>query len=165
MADEIDRTPGPRISRRVPGARAWFRFLKDPSSVRRALRVIIAANLTVVVAGGLLIWLLDPKDYPNVGLAFWYILQTVTTVGYGDATPTEPLGRLVGAIVMLTAIGFLSILTASITSAFVDARQAARRAPVDLVEAEHRERLEARLDELFVRLAAIERQGGDDRRS
>jgi voltage-gated potassium channel len=120
--DETDGPPGPTISRRIPAGRAWYRFLRDPSSVRRALRVIIAANLTVVVIAGLLLWLLDPKDYPNVGLAFWYILQTVTTVGYGDATPTEPLGRLVGAIVMLTAIGFLSIITASITSAFVDAR-------------------------------------------
>jgi voltage-gated potassium channel len=111
------------------------------------------------VAGGLLIWLLDPHDYPDPWLAFWYVLQTVTTVGYGDATPTEPLGRLVGAIVMLLAIGFLSILTASITSAFVEARQAARRASLDAEEAAHRVRIEAKLDDLGARLEALERQG------
>jgi len=31
----------------------------------------------------------------------WYALQTVTTVGYGDVTPTELGGRLVGVLLML----------------------------------------------------------------
>jgi Ion channel len=146
---------------RMPVGRAWNRFVSDPSSIRNAVRVIIGAYLTAVVAGGLLIWLLDPRDYPDPWLAFWYVLQTVTTVGYGDATPTEPLGRLVGAVVMLLGIGFLSILTASITSAFVEARQAARRASLEAEEAAHRVRIEAKLDELVARLEEVERQGPD----
>jgi len=150
-----------RVPGRMPVGRAWNRFVSDPTSVRRAVRVIIGAYVTAVVAGGIVIWLLDPKDYPDPWLAFWYVLQTVTTVGYGDATPTEPLGRVVGAIVMLLGIGFLSILTASITSAFVEAHQAARRAPREAAEAAHRARLEASLDELMARLEAIERQGRD----
>ena len=36
------------------------------------------------------------------------ILQTVTTIGYGDVTPTVPIGRLVGRIVMLLAIASLA---------------------------------------------------------
>jgi voltage-gated potassium channel len=152
--EPIGHVPG-----RIPVGRAWNRFVSDPTSVRNAVRVIIGAYLVSVIAGGLLIWFLDPKDYPDPWLAFWYVLQTVTTVGYGDATPTEPLGRLVGAIVMLLAIGFLSILTAFITSAFVEARQAARKAPIELAEAAYRTRMEAKVDEVIARLEALERQG------
>ena len=148
-----------QVRGRVPVARAWNSFVVHPSSVRKAIRVIIAAYISAMVIGGLAIWLLDPTDYPDPWRAFWYVLQTITTVGYGDATPTDPIGRLVGAGIMLIAIASLSILTAFITSAFVEARQADRRAETEARDAAHRELLEARLADLVARLERIERQG------
>jgi ion channel len=149
-----------QVRGRVPVARAWNSFALHPSSVRKAIRVIVAAYLSAMVIGGTLIWLLDPKDYPDPWRAFWYVLQTITTVGYGDATPTDPVGRVVGAAIMLIAIASLSILTAFITSAFVEARQAERRAIGDAEDAAHRKRLEGQLSELVERLDRIERQRG-----
>ena len=148
-----------QVRGRVPVARAWNSFVVHPSSVRKAIRVIIAAYISAMIIGGLTIWLLDPTDYPDPWRAFWYVLQTITTVGYGDATPTDPIGRLVGAGIMLIAIASLSILTAFITSAFVEARQADRRAETEARDAAHRELLEARLADLVARLERIERQG------
>jgi voltage-gated potassium channel len=150
----VRRAPG-----RVPVGRAWNNFIVHPASVRRAIRVIIAAYVTSMLVGGLAIWLVDPRDYPDIWLAFWYVLQTITTVGYGDATPTEPIGRVVGAVIMLVAIASLSILTAFITSAFVEARQAERRARSDVDDAAERAQLEARLSEIVERLERIEQQG------
>ena len=86
------------------------------------------ADIAIVLVGGVTIWLLDRGEYPELTTAFWYILQTITTVGYGDVTPTAGIGRLIGAAFMMLGIAFLAILTASITSSFIDARQAARRA-------------------------------------
>jgi voltage-gated potassium channel len=150
----VRKAPG-----RVPVGRAWNNFIVHPASVRRAVRVIIAAYVTAMLLGGVVIWLLDPRDYPDIWLAFWYVLQTITTVGYGDATPTDPIGRAVGAVIMLTSIATLSILTAFITSAFVEARQAERRTQTDADEAANRARLEARLNDLVERLERIEQQG------
>jgi voltage-gated potassium channel len=143
----------------APVGRAWYSFIENPSSVRRAIRVIISAYVAAVVIGGLIIWLVDPADYPDPWRAFWYVLQTVTTVGYGDATPTDTVGRAVGALIMLFSVATLSILTAFITSAFVEARQAGRRAQTEAADAAHRERLEAHMAELLERLERIERQG------
>ena len=143
----------------MPVGRAWNNFIVHPASVRKAIRVIIAAYVTAMVIGGLVIWLVDPHDYPDPWLAFWYVLQTITTVGYGDATPTDPVGKAVGAVIMLVSIATLSILTAFITSAFVEARQTERRARSDADEAANRERLEARLNDLVDRLERIEQQG------
>jgi voltage-gated potassium channel len=148
-----------QVRGRVPVARAWNSFVVHPTSVRKAIRVIVAAYISAMLIGGTVIWLLDPSDYPDPWLAFWYVLQTITTVGYGDATPTDPIGRLVGAGIMLIAIASLSILTAFITSAFVEARQADRRAQFDAEDAAHRAHIEARLNELMERLERIERQG------
>jgi len=127
--------------------------------VRKAVRVIIAAYVTGMLIGGIVIWVVDPSDYPDPWLAFWYVLQTITTVGYGDATPTDPVGRAVGAVIMLVSIATLSILTAFITSAFVEARQAERRAASAVDDATQQARLEAMLSDIAERLERLEQQG------
>jgi voltage-gated potassium channel len=145
--------------KRGPVSRAIDRFLADPSSGRNAIVLIVIANLATVIVGGLVIWLVDRRDFEHLTEAFWYILQTITTVGYGDVTPIEPVGRLVGAAVMLLGIAFISILTATITSSLIEARQAERRAERDIEQDEHRARVEARLDTIIERLDRIEGAG------
>ena len=146
----------PRSGRRRPLKRASTTFESDPASTRNAIYFIVSANLAIVLAGGTLIWLLDRQEYEHIGDALWYTLQTITTVGYGDATPIEPIGRAVGAAVMILGIAFLSILTATITSSFIEARQAARQARADEDERDDQVRLEARLDEVIDRLDRLE---------
>jgi voltage-gated potassium channel len=119
--------------------------------------LILVANLTAVVVGGLLVWLFDRREFEHLSEALWYSLQTVTTVGYGDVTPTDPIGRFIGAGIMLLGLAFLSILTASITSSFIEARQLERRAREDAAEAARWASLDARLDSLMERLDGLER--------
>jgi voltage-gated potassium channel len=142
--------------RRNPFGRAVDRFLSNPSSGRNAILLIVAADVATVLVGGFIIWTVDRQEYAHLTEAFWYILQTVTTVGYGDVTPNEPIGRFVGAAVMLLGIAFLSILTATITSSFIEARQADRLARAAADERESRRRVEARLDALIERLDRME---------
>ena len=40
-------------------------------------------------------------------------------MGYGDVVPTNTVGQLVAAAVMLIGLAFLSVITAAITSSFV----------------------------------------------
>ena len=97
------------------------------------------------------------REYEEFTMAVWYILQTVTTVGYGAyVTPTEPIGRFIGGAVMLLAIASLSILTASITSAFIDARQAARREERETTRPARWAEANERLDDLVQRLDRLE---------
>ena len=145
----------------MPLGRALDRFLSNPSSGRNAIVLIVIADLATVVIGGAIIWTVDRQEYAQLTEAFWYILQTITTVGYGDVTPTAPIGRLVGATVMLLGIAFLSILTATITSSFIEARQSERLARDRADELAHQARLEAQLAELITRLERLEaRQHG-----
>lgn len=101
--------------------RAIDRFLEDPASIRIAAWLIVSATLVAVVVGAVLMRVLDHKEYPNIGRAMWFTVQTVTTVGYGDVTPNRVVGRIVATVVMVTGIGFITIVTASVTSVFVEA--------------------------------------------
>jgi voltage-gated potassium channel len=106
--------------------RRLSKFLREAPSVRLAANVIVTATILVVVIGGVLIRFLDHKEYGSVWVGMWWILETVTTVGYGDYTPKQVLGRLVSAAVMLWGVAFLAIITAAITSVFVARAQRER---------------------------------------
>jgi voltage-gated potassium channel len=131
-----------------PLRRTFNRFMAEPASVRNAGWLIMGVTFAATIAGSIVVWLFDKRDFSTYGDALWYSLQTVTTVGYGDVTPESALGRVVGGIVMVVAIAFLTIVTAAITSAFWDASQRARRE-------DERARLAADSEHLAAALAAI----------
>ena len=143
--------------------RRMSKFLQEPPSVRVAAGVIVTATTVVVVGSGVLMRVLDHREYANVWVGMWWALQTVTTVGYGDVTPAAPIGRAVASFVMLEGIAFLAIITAAITSTFV-ARAASERAATEGAdEAAFEQRVEARLDEFgrrFDELQAMLRDRG-----
>jgi len=132
--------------------RSVEQFEAQPASMRNATIVIGVVTATAVLVGSLFMWLFADADFPDLGTAFWFTLQTVTTVGYGDVTPTTTEGRVMGGIMMVVAIAFLTTVTALITSTFV---QAARRRDLD-IDREQRERMHGRIDELHERLSSIE---------
>jgi voltage-gated potassium channel len=68
--------------------------------------------------------ILDEHDFPSFGLAVWWALQTVTTVGYGDVVPTTDAGRLVGGVELVLGVSFVAFLTAGVTSTVVQRGQA-----------------------------------------
>ncbi|HSP71567.1 MAG TPA: potassium channel family protein [Gaiellaceae bacterium] len=146
----------PRRARANPIERRLTRFLHEPPSVRIAASVIVAATGVVVVGGGVLIRVLDHREYSSIWVGMWWALQTVTTVGYGDVTPRAAIGRLVGAAVMLEGIAFLAIVTAAITSTFVARAQSERAAAESVEEATQEARDEVRFDELTERLDRLE---------
>jgi voltage-gated potassium channel len=143
----------PRLN---PIERRLSRFLEEPVSVRNAASVIAVSTTLVVLASGVLMRVLDPSEYPTIGRGLWWAMQTVTTVGYGDVTPEHTSGRIVGVVVMLWGIAFVSILVAAITSTFVT-RAVRERERADKQDDETAEdRNEARFDDLVERLDRVE---------
>ena len=78
----------------------------------------------------------------------------MTTVGYGDVTPEQSTGRIIATVVMLAGIGFLAVVTASVTATLVESsrRRFARQQEADI---------ERWLGQVNERLAGIERRLGE----
>jgi voltage-gated potassium channel len=106
---------------------------------------LASATLTVALLAGLLMRLVDPDGFPNVWRGLWWAVQTVTTVGYGDAVPSTVAGRLVASVVMLAGIAFISVLTATTAAAFVETarRRLEREDPTDVKIEELRKQIES----------------------
>ena len=59
---------------------------------------------------------------PTLYDAIWWSFVTITTVGYGDVTPSTIGGRITGVIVMVFGIGFLGMFTATVALIFVEGK-------------------------------------------
>jgi voltage-gated potassium channel len=127
-----------------PGRRLVSRSI----TVRRAAVSIAVSTISVTILGGIGIWVLDHREFPTVGSGLWWSVQTITTVGYGDHVPSTPAGQFVGALIMVSGIGFLTVVTATITAAFVESARVRLGRGRDELILEKLAAIERRLDEL-----------------
>jgi voltage-gated potassium channel len=142
--------PEPTTASPTPAKHPLARFAaRKPLTVRRAAGIIAFVTLSITIISGVLMHYTDEKTFPNIGDGLWWAIQTVTTVGYGDLVPTSNLGRVVASLVMLAGIGFLTVVTAVITSTFIES---ARRH----LQGTETDALSAKLDQIGARLEVIE---------
>jgi len=68
--------------------------------------------LITVTLGGVSLFLVERETNPSMtSLAdgMWWAIVTITTVGYGDITPKEPVGRVVAGFLMVGGMFFLAL--------------------------------------------------------
>jgi voltage-gated potassium channel len=85
----------------------------------RAVATIVLVALTLVLLAGFLARIVEPDTFSSIGLAYWWAVTTVTTVGYGDVVPTSPGGRVVGALLMLVGLSLIPTVTSVVVAALL----------------------------------------------
>jgi voltage-gated potassium channel len=131
----------PRLEPRVE---RWYERL----TLFRAVSTIVALALILVLIAGALVRLVEPDTFTSIGLSYWWAVETVTTVGYGDVVPHDPPGRIVGVLLMLAGLALIPTLTSVIVSTLLSKRREAEQQRLEqMVERleEHLSRIEQRL--------------------
>jgi len=113
----------------------------DPSSSSAGLKPILLE--WVAVLGVLLVFAYLLMDDPGVagktnnnadnnninnsltrwGNAFYFVIITSTTVGYGDVAPTSPKGRLIATVFIPIAVGCMGYWLSMVANYIIDQRQ------------------------------------------
>jgi voltage-gated potassium channel len=125
----------------------WYERL----TLFRAIRTILAIAVTLVLIAAVLARAIEPETFTSIGLALWWAVTTVTTVGYGDVVPQSTEGRLVGAALMLTGLSLIPLLVSVVVSILTvkRANEQHERDARNLKEQSQRlARIEQRLSEL-----------------
>jgi voltage-gated potassium channel len=125
----------------------WYERL----SLWRAVGTVVSVALALVLIAGLLARLVEPDTFTSIGLAYWWAVVTVTTVGYGDVVPHSPAGRAVGSMLMLTGLAFIPTVTSVTVSALISKRRRTDQERLEELERQQAEIL-VRLDERLARL-------------
>ncbi len=85
-------------------------------------RVLISIFVFACIYGGLLAVLLNLESgQPHSKLntlqdAMWYMVETLTTVGYGDALPVTYWGRMIGFVFLLSSLGVYGFIIGQIAN-------------------------------------------------
>jgi voltage-gated potassium channel len=113
----------------------------------RAVGTIIGIAVLLILIAGALERIVEGETFTSLGLSYWWAMETVTTVGYGDVVPETPIGRVVAGMLMLTGIALIPTLTSVIVSTLLAKRRD-----------EDQERLEDMLTRVEQRLAELEQK-------
>lgn len=84
---------------------------------RRKIIVFVLTVLTVVVAIGSLMYLIEGPEhgFTSIPEAIYWAIVTMTTVGYGDISPATPAGKFLASALMIIGYGVIAVPTGIVT--------------------------------------------------
>lgn len=137
-----------------------FRLTKTVRKIlnKNQLGTTLLVAFLLVLISGAIIAAIDPAfESPAEGI--WWALVTISTVGYGDYTPTSMPGRIFASVLILSGVVLLSLITANLAAYFVE-KEVEKDVEEETREEERYldqvvERLEARLDRIDQQLEKI----------
>ncbi|MCI5222405.1 MAG: potassium channel protein [Candidatus Electrothrix sp. AR4] len=72
--------------------------------------------IIIFVSGFLITWLEEDLSFAS---GIWWSIVTLTTVGYGDISPSTTSGRILAIFIMFFGIGLLGMLSASLATILI----------------------------------------------
>jgi voltage-gated potassium channel len=123
---------------------------------RHVFGYLAGATAILGLVVGFLMTIIDRTDFHTFGDGVWWAVVTLGTVGYGDIVPHTGWGRVLGSVVIVAGVTFLSFLTATVTSLFVSADQQELTGRTEGRYAASEEETRAVLKQVLERLEAIE---------
>lgn len=92
-----------------------YRFLEREN----VINLLIVILFIVLISGFIIAYFEPGVSFPS---GVWWSIVTLTTVGYGDISPSTAGGRILAVIIMFFGIGLLGMLSASLATMLISKR-------------------------------------------
>ncbi len=110
-----------KLSRYIRAMQVFQRVLIKK---RMELMVTLIIILILLVFTSCLMYLAEREansdQFGSIPAAMWWSIVTLTTVGYGDASPITPLGQAFAGLVAILGIGMFALPTSILGAAFLE---------------------------------------------
>jgi voltage-gated potassium channel len=122
-----------RLLRGVRATRVLAGFILDRRGESAFLTAALVSILLVVWASITVLHVEDGGrgNITTAGDAVWWAVATITTVGYGDHTPVTTEGRAIGALLMISGVGFVGVFAAFLASVFLRPDERKKQSELD----------------------------------
>jgi len=110
-----------RLFRRYGAKHLARTLLEDRAG--SALYLLLMIAVLVLQFGS--VWMLRIEQYQtdanitSASDALWYVIVTISTVGYGDQYPVTNAGRVLGTTIIVLGVGIFGTLTGYLANAFI----------------------------------------------
>ena len=131
--------------------KAYHRFIYSTGFI-----YLFSISVAIIVLSAFLFSVVERQSLAN---SLWWAVTTATTVGYGDQTPHTAIGKIIASVLMFGGIGFIGLLTSTITDFFTTQAQPTTPAqPEDLTALLHKiDTLTAKVDQLQDQVRQLDR--------
>lgn len=131
---------------RILRALKLVRHLAAIRRVRRAFQLVREELAVFGLMAGILLFIAgvgiyefeneaQPDAFSSIPQSLWFVIVTLTTVGYGDIYPVTAGGKLFTVLILITGIGIVALPTSLITTGLTRAREEERAAKAKAADA------------------------------
>ena len=110
-----------RIFKFIRHSRDLLIIMKAVSNAKRELILLVCLLFIFVITFGSIMYYIESAynpDFDSIMQSCWWVIVTITTVGYGDMYPQSAGGKLFGGFVLTLGIVFLALPMTIIVSKF-----------------------------------------------
>lgn len=85
---------------------------------RRKILVFLFTVVTLAILVGSFMYLIEGEEhgFTSIPRSIYWAIVTLTTVGYGDISPSTPLGQFFAVLIMIAGYGIIAVPTGIVTS-------------------------------------------------
>lgn len=82
------------------------------------ITVFLVAVSCIVLVAGTIMYLVEgaAHGFTSIPVSIYWAVVTLTTVGYGDISPSTPLGQFIATLIMITGYGIIAVPTGIVTA-------------------------------------------------
>lgn len=74
-------------------------------------------SIFFILFSSVFFYIIEPHTFKNLFTSLWYVMTTVTTVGYGDIYPVTVIGRIFAMVLYIVGIGIGGVLIGKVVDA------------------------------------------------
>ncbi|HEU4810132.1 MAG TPA: ion transporter [Sphingomicrobium sp.] len=116
-----------RLAKLGRTSRAWHTIREAIYERRYEFGLVLGlVAVAVLISGSMLYWAeadVQPDKFGSIPRAIWWAVVTLTTIGYGDAYPITPLGKVMAAFIAITGVMLIALPTGIFAASFSEGIQ------------------------------------------
>ncbi|GAA5416395.1 hypothetical protein Pryu01_01429 [Paraliobacillus ryukyuensis] len=99
--------------------------------------LLFTTTIILVALTSYLIVVVEPETFPSMWDGFWWVMTTVTTVGYGDYSPVSVGGRMVALFLYIFGIGVVGVIIGKVVDGLAAFRRKKEAGDIVFKEKQH----------------------------